>query len=78
MYLSNARIDRRRRNFLPAAPYTYPYLYAIKFVECSSKMNEGVNEVFEHATRAALAYEEVKLQRHSVLCASGGGGCTVI
>jgi GTPase SAR1 family protein len=27
---------------------------AYKFLECSARNNEGVKEVFEHATRAAL------------------------
>lgn len=33
---------------------------ACAFLECSAKTNEGVTEVFQAATRAALAYQRKK------------------
>ena len=37
---------------------------AIKYMECSSLTNEGVNEIFEEAARAAITHKEnVKKQK---------------
>jgi len=41
---------------------------AVKYIECSSKTNDGVREVFEHATRAALLSRSSK--RKSKKCGS--------
>lgn len=32
---------------------------ACKYIECDAKTNEGVREVFQHATRAALTMNSV-------------------
>ncbi|CAB4438731.1 unnamed protein product [Rhizophagus irregularis] len=39
---------------------------AVKYLECSSKAYEGVNEVFEQATRAALAFSRIQKKRFDI------------
>ena len=42
------------RNSLKQGEEVRKKIGAYKYLECSAKTNEGVREVFEHATRAAL------------------------
>lgn len=53
-------ISRARQSFRDTNTFTLQAedvrkkIGAQKYLECSAKTNEGVREVFEHATRAAL------------------------
>jgi Ras homolog gene family, member A len=42
-------------------------IHAYRYMECSSKTRQGVREVFEHATRAALTAQKTKRRNCTVL-----------
>lgn len=46
---------------------------ATKYIECSSKLNLGVKEVFEHSTRASLSVAKKRPKRNVVK-----GGCVLL
>jgi Ras family protein A len=52
---------------LPQAEDVRKKIGAQKYLECSAKTNEGVREVFEHATRAALLTRKKEKKKCQIL-----------
>ena len=67
MYLSQSRSRHffNRIKPLNSSMATFPYLHAIKYIECSSREGRGVDQVFEHATRAAMMYREFLTRKNN-------------
>jgi Ras family protein A len=54
-------------NTPPQAEDVRKKIGAQKYLECSAKTNEGVREVFEHATRAALMTKREKKSKKCLI-----------
>jgi len=68
------RDDPNARESLESAPVEYneglamaKKINAYKYLECSAKTRDGIQEVFEHATRAALVKKAAPPQKKPCL-----------
>eukprot|EP00158_Paraphelidium_tribonemae_P008897 Partr_v1_DN28720_c0_g1_i1_m62895 putative ras homolog family member len=67
LYIGPRRMEKYRKRksgkqeTKPA--YQFPYMSSIMYCECSSKLNKGIRDVFEHACRAALLHKRIRDRR---------------
>ena len=59
-----SKIPRTSINYRKQGEAVCKKISAYKYLECSARTNEGVREVFEHATRAALLSRSSRKSSH--------------
>ena len=66
-FTSSIHPSHFQTNAAPQAEDVRKKIGAYKYLECSAKANDGVREVFEHATRAALLTNKPKKKKCEIL-----------
>lgn len=75
LYNSRPKISKKRFKGSTVNPSTalldssYAYLHSILYLECSSRLNSGLQQVFQHAANAAMSYRTyIRLRQNSKKC----------